>query len=512
MLKNLKDNKKGFSLVELICAVFILGIVCVPLVRSFVVSSNMSKRAVEISRATLAAQNIIETIDARPISNFSQCSALDSFPQLKDEQKALMKEMFGSDDDVTLTTVTNAAGTKIAEDGSFQLAVQGVKTGSTAYDALVTFSRGDPTNPSSAGVPGSKGIYEINSQDIAEYENMDAVFSQPYTEEANPDIRADVEIRAMMTAQGISPNEKPIKKKRTIDIVTAVEDNDTRDTIKAYIQYTYTYEYAPRSGERKGPNGEATYTYYILPGEYPNKENINVYMMIYPWYSGTYATSGCTISDDSISVYNNVDGSNLDSDIDPVDMTLYVYMQKPYVYVDKSNVTASEDFAHFEVKDASGARVMSGTDISYKYLLLDFGEMLYYQENADGTVSARIDTTAKDNIVLDYYLPEVYDIDDTEDEEADIRTFIYTNGREVGEKNGGTFHYYVSNDIWASGNEEFEKTITGDLVKKKKNKLMYDVKIELYAPDTLVINPEDEVLTIPDEAKPIYSTLCSKSN
>ena len=149
MLKKLKDNKSGFSLVELICAVLILGAVCGPLVWSFVASSNMSRTAVEISRATLAAENIIQTIDARPVTNFAQCSALDDFPQLTDAQKELLTEMFGSDQSVTLTTLTSNDGTntKIGEDGSFQLAVQGLKTGSTEYDALVSFTRGDPNEP-----------------------------------------------------------------------------------------------------------------------------------------------------------------------------------------------------------------------------------------------------------------------------------------------------------------------------------------------------------------------------
>ncbi len=511
MLKKLKDNKSGFSLVELICAVLILGAVCGPLVWSFVASSNMSRTAVEISRATLAAENIIQTIDARPVTNFAQCSALDDFPQLTDAQKELLTEMFGSDQSVTLTTLTSNDGTntKIGEDGSFQLAVQGLKTGSTEYDALVSFTRGDPNEPDPNDPdppPGSHGIYEINSQDVAEYENMDAVFSQPFSEEANPDIRADVEIRALMAPKGISPDEEPIKKFREITVNAQVED-DSAETIKCYVQYEYTYQYAKRTGETKGQEGTATYTYYILPGEYPNKENINIYLMIYPWYSGSVATAGCDISNDYITVINNSDMS-IDPDIDPIDMTVYVYMQKPYVCINKETKIDIKD----DDKDGNTTEIIS---VPTHYEERNFGEMLYYKNNPDGTVTPMFDNTAKNNINLTYVVPEGYDIDETEDEEADIRTFIYTNCREVAEEYGtqhGYFEYGVKAGIsgWTSGHEGFDKSITGDLVKKKKNKLMYDIKIDIYESGTLVIDPEDETLSNTAALKPIYSTLSSK--
>ena len=63
-VKPAKLNNQGLTLVELLVAVTILGIIVAPLLHTFVTSAYTAKKSREYGDATTAAQNIIEAIEA----------------------------------------------------------------------------------------------------------------------------------------------------------------------------------------------------------------------------------------------------------------------------------------------------------------------------------------------------------------------------------------------------------------------------------------------------------------
>ena len=60
----IKKNNKGFTLVEVLIAMTILGIVVVPLLQAFVVSARTNAKAKNLLDATMVAENIMEELKA----------------------------------------------------------------------------------------------------------------------------------------------------------------------------------------------------------------------------------------------------------------------------------------------------------------------------------------------------------------------------------------------------------------------------------------------------------------
>ncbi len=62
------QNNKGFSLVEVLVTMLIIAIISIPIIRSFVVTSNVNHKARRLQNATDVAQNVSEYFAARPMS------------------------------------------------------------------------------------------------------------------------------------------------------------------------------------------------------------------------------------------------------------------------------------------------------------------------------------------------------------------------------------------------------------------------------------------------------------
>lgn len=487
-MKRLKLNNKGFSLVELICAVALLAAVVVPLMLAFVTSSNMSAKAVKYTEATMAAENILKTVEARPATDFANLNETDDGTLAK---KELLSEMLSKGaTDVTFANAIDSGripgmNTVLTDDNEFVAVLQGVKSGNSSYDAVVTFNRG--ALAADAGTKNSSyGLREINSQTIAEYDKMDAVFSQPYTEEANPDIRADTELKAQAASRfGKAIDEDPYSKTREI-VVNAYTDDETGKTITCYVDYTYTYTYKNvKEGETtyRTKSIMTTYTYAIFPGGYKyNGSLISIYIMYYPWQ----------YSADSIIVKNNAENG---AD-EPINLSVYLYMQKPYACINQ------------ETRLEGG--VLKSVPTHYQeleFLTNTKGfQIVEYQENeVTGEKTAVIKNYLGYTQDLIFEMPPGYQIDkddpDSEDE-FKAETLVYTNANKY-----GTFNYYVGSDGYYS--RLFADTVDGNLVKRKANKLIYNVTVEIYEAGTVTVDPTDHTITVAEE--PVYTAVGSKS-
>jgi prepilin-type N-terminal cleavage/methylation domain-containing protein len=62
-------NNKGFSLVELLIATIILGIVVAPLLHTFVTAANTTARSHYLGNATLLSENVAELVETTAMSD-----------------------------------------------------------------------------------------------------------------------------------------------------------------------------------------------------------------------------------------------------------------------------------------------------------------------------------------------------------------------------------------------------------------------------------------------------------
>ena len=79
-----KQHNKGFSLVEVLVTILIVALLCTPLIKSFVVSANVNKKAKRIQNATDAAQSVAEYFSANPLSALKKLVDDDNYSESKD--------------------------------------------------------------------------------------------------------------------------------------------------------------------------------------------------------------------------------------------------------------------------------------------------------------------------------------------------------------------------------------------------------------------------------------------
>ncbi len=174
MLKKYFSANKGFSLVELLVAITILGIAAATVAHSFITSSRITQKSKTFGEATVAADNIAEAVDAFTIDEFLSGSAgemldIDSDTQFFNGYVAPEAYVEGADPNF--------------EKNVYQAAMTSVRSGNTAYDAVVTISNGDSTEEESSD---AYGIYVLNNYEIAQFTEMDGSFTQSWQENQNP--------------------------------------------------------------------------------------------------------------------------------------------------------------------------------------------------------------------------------------------------------------------------------------------------------------------------------------
>ena len=79
-----KQHNKGFSLVEVLVTILIVALLCTPLIKSFVVSANVNKKAKRIQNATDAAQGVAEYFSANPLAALKKLVDDDDYSEIKD--------------------------------------------------------------------------------------------------------------------------------------------------------------------------------------------------------------------------------------------------------------------------------------------------------------------------------------------------------------------------------------------------------------------------------------------
>ena len=269
MLKKYFRANKGFTLVELLVAITILGVASAAVIHAFVTSSNITARSKTFGEATGGADNIAEVIDAFP----------------KDSVVS------GAPDVAAMLGVDQTDMYKISDN---QVVVKNVNSGGVNYDALLTYSVGDKDSDDQV----EKGVYELNDYEIAQYTAMDGSYTQSYKPEENPDVLADDVFYSSDGAQDpyefeYDADDNPIhakyrSKNRLISVNVYSETNPgTGEVTGIYMDvvYNYTYRYYQKKMIDGVWNGEwqwaefvtnpESFTYSVIFSTRDDNGNIN---------------------------------------------------------------------------------------------------------------------------------------------------------------------------------------------------------------------------------------------
>lgn len=245
MRRFIKDNR-GMTLIELIIAITILGLVATPLLHGFLTSAQTEVKARKMGEVTSVAQNVMEVVEGA------------GYDTLKNSTSAELCTLFGID-----TTLPNGGSAQIVtpQNGTSNISLTGLDSGNKMYNATVDITP-----------------HDINNEDLSEYTSMDVIFQVPKS-----NVSVDRTISLSVTQEG--------------DIITFVltndapsqEDEPENDENDSDSDGTDNENNGNTSEETEGtiPRGTAVrgadeFTYkYRLPasGEMPS-----VYLFYYPNY------------------------------------------------------------------------------------------------------------------------------------------------------------------------------------------------------------------------------------
>ncbi len=278
MLKKYFSANKGFSLVELLVAITILGIAAATVAHSFITSSRITQKSKTFGEATVAADNIAEAVDAFTIDEFLSGSAgemldIDSDTQFFNGYVAPEAYVEGADPNF--------------EKNVYQAAMTSVRSGNTAYDAVVTISNGDSTEEESSD---AYGIYVLNNYEIAQFTEMDGSFTQSWQENQNPVTLAEKAFQEEANLNdGITTYNNSTRLPAKNRVISINVYKDLTGRIHMDVVYNFTWTYATTGGETKVFTYDWTSAVTFKDGTTaytPEDENDEptVFFMYYPDY------------------------------------------------------------------------------------------------------------------------------------------------------------------------------------------------------------------------------------
>lgn len=511
MIKNIKSNNKGFSLVELILAVVILGVVISPLLHSFVTATNIFAKSRNISQLTATGQNILETIDARPIKEFV-------------EGGELVKELL-THRGTTPEFYELGISDYTSEDSVAQVAIKNLATADGTYDARVTFSRGQALTGERVGFDQPEnGFKLVNSKELAKFSNMDAVYTQKYGKE-NPEEKLLNDIISFFPAlSSLIDKSAGIKQMDRMIIINAEVDEANK---LIFVTLTYNYEAStgvhlykkdgsvfrfPQDMDQTIPDGtllektqvknnaryflmNLAYEYNILPGGYDYSDdlenakdinadgtinykdirNLSIYVMYYANYTGT----------DNIQIWN---------DYYDINLNVFIVKMNPLkpIYNAMGNVLYYEPIKGLE---------LNNLEVSPRYATVI--EWVLSDEYADleAYVEKKNDFLFT-NAPINLYLEEYYNYDS-----------------KIYDKSNTSYCLNSTFDIWigvAAWYELPDSRVSYELVKKNSDPRIYNVTIDLYPVNSCTISTktEDEISTqiATYSEEPLYTLQGTKTN
>ncbi len=365
--RNHLQSNKGFTLVEVLVAIVILGIIIVPLLNAFVMSANTNAKARQLLRSTTIAQNVIEELKAYSIDeSASQFNRIETGNYVIADSaysyEAVLDESTGAYTSVEITEDDEILGRK---DGEYHFILDEVAMQSAKFDVAIHLTENE-----NAGEYDLANITSMNRSDCAYYaqqEEADLNVASEYVRRREIYNSAD----AMTTAEFLAVMTRTI----TIDIDKAADGSES-------VKITYEYE-VPTGLVNEDSRTYEEYT--SIFDNYATKEPLqSVYLYYYPFYG--------TTTRDTFVINNNADSDTAvylvkmkDANYTTFDNANY----KPYVYVNEptpredgtSNMTLCTNIITDNLLS-----FYNGTGASTKLHVTDLGNSKTIQNLYDVTV------------------------------------------------------------------------------------------------------------------------------
>jgi hypothetical protein len=233
-------------------SVVILALVIVPVAHAFIVSLSTAGKSHVLGNATLATQNIIESIKMRGAGSVGNSAVNGTVPG----------DVFGG---------AGIIPDSSSGDGLYVFTLTGYEAGGSLFDAHVTIN-------------ALNRYSDRNDIEITNYSQMDGVFSQPTTSDRDPDKLAAAEIAvnaglamAVDSLPGRSLDSASIRRNFTREITILVERDpgNKKVTVTAKYEYNYDFWYYPPIYDGGGnPTGDHDTTPVYAPQSFSWESNV----------------------------------------------------------------------------------------------------------------------------------------------------------------------------------------------------------------------------------------------
>ncbi len=263
--RNPLRSDKGFSLVELLVSVAILGVVTVPLLHTFITSTNTASKSRTLGEETLAAQNVAEKVEA---------TALDSLGDL------------GS-----VTAYDGSTPPKAVTDPSLPAA---------EYDLVIGADGMDKVGVSGGKYSAKVRLTGTDEKEGTVYTPMDAVFLQ-----TGGGIDPDGEAADKFAAQAreLTDNVPTFHITRAVDIL--IDEKSGGYDYDCTFRYGCTIDYPGKAGVRLSPVSHS-YSFYKGTRQAGAQSLAALYFFFNPYYP---SGSPVPMYNDTITVTHNTDNA-----------------------------------------------------------------------------------------------------------------------------------------------------------------------------------------------------------
>ena len=190
-LKAFRADSRGLTLVELIVGITLLAIIITPLLHAFVTGANTERKGRQYGEATVAAENLAETVQASGLSQ--------------------------------LPAALGKLGTLEISSSPFKLT--GVREGSSTFDATITLT------------PSAKSS-NINADKIAISNSMDGVIDM-----TGADVNGKAAYENFLALYNTPITVKPLERSNIIVTAVPIAGSDKQFTLTANISYSASISY-----------------------------------------------------------------------------------------------------------------------------------------------------------------------------------------------------------------------------------------------------------------------------